>query len=125
MDAATITILCSSLATLVGLWLNYKREDRAHQWAKDEADAARAERLQTAKDLKAHTDASALAVADNTKRGVAVLVDKLDENNAINVAAIAAGEKAYTEANNLTLKIHESGLQLRAASRQSDRQEPT
>lgn len=121
MDAATLTILCSSLATFGGMVLTYLREGRAHQWAKDEADAARLERIQTAADLKAHTEMNARTVAENTKQGVAVLSNKIDENSAINVAAIEAGEKAYTEANQLTMKIRETGLQLRGASRQSDR----
>lgn len=122
MDAATATILCSSLATLGGIVATYLRESRAHRWAQEEADAARKERIQTAADLKAHTELSALNVAADTQRGVAVLVGKIDENSALNVAAIEAGEKAFNEANQLTMKIHETGLQLRGQSRQSDRE---
>lgn len=112
MDAATITILCTSIATLVGLVLNYLREGRAHKWAKDEADAARAERIQTALELKAHTDASALSVAANTKQGVAVLVDRIDtaraelaENTAINVESIKKSDINFDIANHSQDKL--------------------
>lgn len=109
MDAATITVICTSFLTLFGVILNYLREGRAHRWLVEQSERDQAERLRVAEELKQHTATKA-----------AVLTAKIDENTAVNVAAIAAGEKAYTEANNLSMKIHASGLELRAPSRQSD-----
>ena len=40
--------------------------------------------------------------------------------NPLDEPAIVAGEKAYTEANNLSLKIQQQGLQLREPSRKTD-----
>ena len=113
MDTTTTTIiistLCASVTAAAGSILNYMRESRKRQWDLEDRRLDREERLQVARELKAHTRAAA-----------EVVVDKLNENNELNIAAIAAGEKAYTEANNLSLKIAQQGLQLRAPHRQDD-----
>jgi hypothetical protein len=110
MEAATITVLCTSVLTLVGVILNYLREGRAHQWQMDQSARDQAERLRVAKDLKTHTLVTSEALSG-----------KIDENTAVSVAAFAVGEKAFNEANNLTAKIRAEGLQLREPSRRDDR----
>ncbi len=112
-DAGQLTVIVGALmgitTNLIIQILSYLREGRAHRWAKEQANFDRAERLRVAEELKGHTAEAAQ-----------VLAGKIDENTAVNVAAIEAGEKAYTEANNLSLKIQQQGLQLREPSRKTD-----
>ncbi len=104
MDAAAWAVICSSLVAAIGGFvtalLTYLREGRAHKWQVEQAEIDRLERLTTAADLKEHTAITS-----------ATIVGKIDENTEVNKAAIAAGEKAYAEANNLSQKIYSIGSQ--------------
>lgn len=114
---ALVLAAVSSIATLVlaiiKIIVDYKSKGREHQWLVDQEVRLHSQRMQeatvAAADVKAHAEEKANAI-----------VAKIDENTAVNVEAIKAGEKAYTEANNLSLKIQQQGLQLRAPSRQTD-----
>lgn len=86
---ALILAAVSSIATLVlaiiKIVVDYKREGRSHQWLVDQEIRTRSQRLEVASAITA----------------------KIDENTEVNVKALDA-------ANNITEKIYQSGLQLRA-----------
>lgn len=113
MDAAEITIVCTSILTLVGVIVNYFKEGRAHRWQVEQSRFDQEQRLRVAEDLKFQQAVIAADLKAHAVVNSKAIAAKIDDNTAINVAAIEAGEKAFTEANNLSQKIHDTGLRLR------------
>jgi len=109
MDAPTWGVFATFFLTIFKVAVDYVEKGRQREWDIEQREYDRKERLRVAADLKAHTAVT-----------TGVIVGKIAENTAVNEAALVAGEKAYTEANNLSLKIAQQGLELRAPSRQSD-----
>ncbi len=126
-DAGVLTIIVgalgafgSAVSSLILQIIQYKSRGRDHQWAVEQADRDRKERLETASQLKRQHADTAMQLATTTTIAAQQVIQKIDENTAVNEAALKAGEKAYIEANNLTLKIAQQGLQLRAPARATD-----
>jgi hypothetical protein len=108
-ENGTIAAIMIGLGNLAGMYWQYLREGRQHQWEIDKEERDHF-----------HRQALATATQQNTAQGVAALTTKIDENTAVNEAALHEGKRAYTEANNLSTKILTVGLQMRAPSRSTD-----
>jgi len=119
-----------ALATLVVgfLWQAY-RENRNHQWEREEKAQEKADRAELARNLAAtnaamatqvaseasrvaaHVVASANRVADQVSTENAKLAEKIDDNTDIS-------RKAFYEANSVNLKIAALGLENNTLRRQ-------
>lgn len=143
VDGTTAAIIAGVITTALMQIMTYLREGRKHKWDEEErafdrqqridvAEGVKANQVKVAEELKSaqiviakHLAAeharTAQAGRDVTLGGIQEIVTKIQENTAVNEAAIVAGEKAYTEANHLSQKIQQQGLTLREPSRQTDR----
>lgn len=109
------------ILSIIKIVVDYMSKGREHQWLVDQEIRLQNQRIREAESIKIQQAIAAADVKAHAERKADAIVAKINENTAVNVEAIKAGEKAYTEANNLSIKMQQQGLQLRAPARKSDR----